>query len=355
MSTRVLTFWHYYDIVCAYSHMGGVSTNKIYHLRVIAPKKGGGSLEMRTLISILVIVAFSLLCSSAVVANRPAMQKALEGFIPNSSSDPNACGTPSTNRLDIPIPIALGSFAQKMRIFPVVTIVDGDQKDLVRGQAALQAELMKVAGRCNFTVSTGVTPPIGTATFNLTLIKDKGQNGSAVYRADAEECGDINERHGNGYISTTASHYAESGEATYVATSASGGLFFNEADGSKTTLSFVDDIFSANEERTKSCYQSGAAHVYANLSRKWGESVHKTVSNSGTCYTGDADYSRSMSSRVTIAEAVETAVYCVLVQVIPFKETSVAGTTTTTPNVEAPVAPANNASTVIAVEDVDPR
>ena len=87
MSTRVLTFWHYYDIVCAYSHMGGVSTNKIYHLRVIAPKKGGGSLEMRTLISILVIVAFSLLCSSAVVANRPAMQKALEGFIPNSSSE----------------------------------------------------------------------------------------------------------------------------------------------------------------------------------------------------------------------------------------------------------------------------
>lgn len=259
-----------------------------------------------------------LFCLSASWADRPAMRNAALGVLLNSTTDVREAGNPATNRIAVPMPIVLGRFPKTMRIFPSVTVVDGDEKDCVRAVAALKAELQKVALRCNFSVVSGVKPPPGALVFSLTIVKDNGQSTSSNYRSDSESWGGNSWKRGTSNHSSSSSAYCEGGEKTFVGTSASGGLDLIGSDGSVEGIAFVDNIFSANEDRTASSYRSSSSSSYHSSSRRWGGSGSSRDSSSGSDYRKDPEYSRSMSARVTIAEAVEKAVFCVLSQGIDY-------------------------------------
>jgi hypothetical protein len=267
---------------------------------------------MRTILILLVLVIF---VSSALMADRPAMRSALEGLLGNSTTDSRASGNPATNRIRVPIPIALGRFGQTVKIFPVVTVVDGDAKDMSRAQAALRSELQKVAFRCNFLVVTGIKAPAGSLTFALTVVKDRGQSSSNSNRSSSDSWGGTN-RHGSSSRSESSSS-SVGGESTFVGTSASGGLDLNENDGSTTGLAYVDNIFSGNSERTGSASGGSSNRSYSYSNRR-GSSYSSDSLSESESYRSDPEYSRSQSSRVTISEAVEKAVYCVLSQGIDY-------------------------------------
>jgi len=300
---------------------------------------------------LIVVVTFSILLSSAVMADRPAMRVALSGLLGNSTTDAvKAGGDPATNRIAVPLPIVLGKFAKPMRVFPFVTVVDGDEKDRARTEAALKSELQKVAFRCNFTVVSGIKAPAGSLVFSLIIVKDNGQRMSTSYRSDSESWGGTSWKRGTSNHSSSSSSCCEGGESTFVGSSASGGLDLVGADGSTEGIAFVDNIFSANEDKTASSHRSSSSRSYYSSSKKWGSSGSSYSSSSGSEYRDDPDYSRSMSSRVTIAEAVEKAVFCVLARGIDYynithaSTTAPAAQTTTTP-----ATPVEDATTVHAV------
>lgn len=271
-------------------------------------------LKMRTLCTLCLV--FSILLSSAAMADRPAMRAALGGLLGNSSTDPNACGNPDTNRIAVPIPIVLGRFFQPVRIFPVVRGIEGDAKDQARVEAAMKAELQKVAFRCNFTVASGVKAPAGSITLAITLVKDHGQSTATSSSSSTDGWGSSDHRSSN-YRSGSVSS-STFGESTFVGTSVSGGLDLNEADGSTTGLAFVGDVFSGNSERTGSAYQDSSRNNYEYSSRRWGSSHSERADSNSSTFRSDPEFSKSQSSRVTINEAVEKAVYCVLAQGIDY-------------------------------------
>lgn len=262
---------------------------------------------MKTLYSILILVLFCAI---------PAMSAdlALGADIANLFG---AKGGPSVQRIPLSIEaVPIGRFSQPMRVFPVVEIVDGDEKDRVRAKAALLAELQGIAFRCNFTVSTGIKAPAGSLTFTLTVVKDRGQSTDTYNRSDSQSWGSGGRGYRSGSSSSASS--SSSGQNDFVGTSASGGLDLNEADGSTTGIAFVDNVFSAAEQRTASDHQDSSSSSSGSHSRRWGGSGVSQSSTSGSSYRTDPEYSKSQSSRVTIAEAVETAVRCVMARGIDF-------------------------------------
>lgn len=269
---------------------------------------------MRTIVLCLVLI---LALVSAVGADRPAMQAACAGAVNNASTKSDACGDPATNRIDAPIPIALGKFFQSVKIYPVVRVIGGDEKDVARAQSALSARLQKVAFACNFTKSEGEKVPAGSLIFTLTLVKDTGQSTSTTNRSSEDSWGSNSNRSGS-YQRSESGSSTNSGETTYVGTDAGGELVLSEGCGSTITMASIADIFSGNAERTGSSYQDTSARNYYSSSRRWGSDQSQTSTSSGSSFRGDSEYSKSQSSRVTIAEAVEKAVFCVLAQGIDF-------------------------------------
>jgi len=245
------------------------------------------------------------------------MRAALGGLLGNSTTDATKCGNPDTNRIAVPIPIVLGKFFQKVQIFPVVKVEGGDAKDQAAAELALSNELQKVAFRCNFEKKGGIAAPAGCATFTLTLIKDQGQSTFTTNRTDGENWGGSSNRHGSSNRSETGSSFT-SGESIFVSSSVGGGLDLHENDGSTTGLASVGDVFSADAQRTASAHQDSTTREYSSSSKKWGNDYSGHFSTDGSTFQTDSAYAKRQSSRVTINEAVEKAVYCVLAQGIDY-------------------------------------
>ena len=271
---------------------------------------------MKRLVVVLV-VAFSILLSSAVMANNSTTHTATTNLLGVASTSDKACGNPSANRIPMQIPVFPGKFCQPMQIFPnQVTIVGGDSKAQARADGAIKAVLQKWAYPCNFSVCGGVKPPAGSAKISVTLVTDNGQSTSTDNHSGSDGWSS------SGYRSGSSSHYDSAssstmGESTFVGTSVSGELSLVESDGSTIGLAMVGDVFSANVERTGSASQDSSSHSYSSSWRRGSDSYHRD-SSSGSSFRSDPDYSKAQSSRITIAEAVEKAVLVVLTQGIDY-------------------------------------
>ena len=257
--------------------------------------------------------------------------------------------------------IPLGCFNQPVRIFAKVTVIGGDNKDQVRANTAMNALLSSLTLTCNFTFSSGKEPPVESLVLDIPLIVDRGGSTTTNNRSDSHTWVSGN-RHSEDCESVTACS-SDSESKQLLSMTASASFIVKELDGSETHIGDSDDVFSAAEDLIAAAHQESGSNNRACATRRWGGSCTASASSSGSTYTMDSEYSRSQMARVTIPEAIKTAIWCSIAKgTFAYNAThKLAGASTVIP--EAPLSvpvegqtTSGAGETIYAVtEDVDPQ
>lgn len=279
---------------------------------------------MKQLLSKILIITISVLVFSALpaMAEWKSMNAAAGNVVNHASADPDAIGgDPAANRIRLENAIGIGKFEKRAKVYYELTLVGATEKDKARALGMLEMELQKPAAAANYEVKNApvvngaVCRPAGSLVFALTLISDGGDSQTTHESRDSERQDDSGRN--RGWSSRTTSGSGSMTEQTFVSSEGSARLYEIDADGSTTNLASIADIFSADCKITAT-----ADSEYS--SRNWQSSGRNTAASSGrqssksSTFKTSKEYSKSQSSRVTMREAIETAVAVTMPQGIDY-------------------------------------
>lgn len=269
---------------------------------------------MKKLLSIVVLVTFSTLVFSALpaMAEWKSMQAAAGNVVNHATADPTAKGgDPATNRIGLENAVAIGSFIDYVKVYYDVTLIGGNQKDCARALGMLEEELEKPSEMANYVVKEApvvdgkVCRTVGGLVFSLTLISESGESKTTHERSDSEQQGDSGRN--RNWSTSTASSSSVSTEQLFVSSEVSAKLSQIDPDGELTKLAAVADVFAADCKITATAEREQQSKNWSSSGRNTAASTGIQHSKSSTFKTSK-EYSKSQSSRVTMREAIETAV-----------------------------------------------